>query len=245
MGRGPPSHWKLSGALSPLLHFGPAFLLSDSFVTSGPNSAPPYPQLPLSPLAWHSSILSQPVSSAAQSVFLSSRTPLPHKPSHLVKALLQSPYQCKCSAIILSLSAPWAPGLTGTLLVPLGPSSLSLCRLPLLWWPPLYSKRPLTLLNWTELSWLSCVKLYCASLHNNTLVQCGWTGWVQYSVTCSVTRATLQLVLCPSNHRTVTAICPAHDGTQRSVISMVVPQPWPVVYSSFELDWTGPSWTCP
>lgn len=52
--------------------------------------------------------------------FLILHTSSTHKPLHLVTALLQSPYQCKCSAIILSvslsfciLSAPWAPGLTG------------------------------------------------------------------------------------------------------------------------------------
>lgn len=60
MGREPPCHWKLSGALSPHLHFNLAFFLSDSFITSGPPLPPLYPKLPLSPLT----PFSQPASSA-------------------------------------------------------------------------------------------------------------------------------------------------------------------------------------
>lgn len=195
-----------------------------------PQWTPPYPQLPLSPLAWPPSILSFiPLHLQLKALFVLLDTPLPHKPLPLVKALLQSLYQCKCSAIVLFLDSlcslsPWPHW---HLLAPLAPLSLFLCWLPLLWRAPLY--RPSHC--WAELSCASCII---------THVQCGWTGRVQYSVT----RATFLLVLSPSNHRTATAICPADDGTQHCVMSTVVPQPWPVVSSS-ELVWTGPSWTFP
>lgn len=64
----------------------------------------PYPRLP--PLHWpglHLSSLSAHFIYSSKR-FSSTRTPLPHKPLHLVKALLQPPHQRKCSAMIFSLS---------------------------------------------------------------------------------------------------------------------------------------------
>ncbi len=164
MGRGPPSHWKLSGALSPLLHFGPAFLLSDSFITSGPNSAPTLsPAPPLSAgLAFVHPLSARFICSSKR--FPSSRTPLPHKPLHLVIALLQSPYKCKCSAIILSLSV------------------FSLLPEPLASLAPFWSL-------WAPRHYLYVDCLFCGDHHctargpSHCWTELSWAGWAAWSCT--------------------------------------------------------------
>lgn len=241
VGRGPPSQWITKTSLE-LYHpsFTSAWSFScltnhhhwtASFPTLSPAASLHWPGLHLSPLS--------PLHLQLKAVLIlhhssALRALSPGQSSISVSLPMQMLSHNSLFFCILLPEPPASLALTG----PPGPPSHFLCVDCLLWFDHQCEAPHTAELNWTELSWanLSCTVLPCLTSHMCSVDEQG-----EYS---TVWRAVWQ-VLCPSNHHRVTAICPAHDGTQHYIKSTVVPQPWPIVCSSSELDWIGPSWTCP
>lgn len=127
---------------------------------------------------------------------------------HVSPGPLQSLYQCKFFShnSLWFYPAPWAPGLSSPYW-PFWAPSHHLCVDCLFCGDQHFTARGPSHC-WTR---LSCAKLYCASLPRITYVQRGWTGWVQYSVTCSVTSSLPQQSSC-SNRSTASRVrqCPSH-----------------------------------